>query len=260
MSQRLWFLAFFWLSWQFLPCKKENYTCTRDGVFQRRGSGTVTTLCTWCSQSLTVKRRFRGARNASPACSWAGKGSSTFSLRWIRVKGMVCLSWGLLFLVSCWMGSAMSATEPHSSHLRLRAAETALKCASFLWGLWDWFCLLSAREDKTFPRRTYLGSAPVLLGAGFPLPFPVLAATQVSMESFGCAPFPASVQGTFPIPATLLLLDSAVSTWSKFRLAALVHRLKEIMQWELISKGCLMSTGVFVTVVALTSILAGGHK
>lgn len=115
-------------------------------------------------------------------------------------------------------------------------------------------------KDKAFSRRAYLGSAPVLLGAGFPLPFPVLAATQVSMESFGCAPFPASVQGTFPIPATLLLLDSAVSTWSKFRLAALVHRLKEIMQWELISKGCSMSKGVFVTVVALTSVLAGGHK
>lgn len=86
---------------------------------------------------------------AQPAAG-AGKGSSTFSLRWIRVKGMVCLSWGLLFLVSCWMGSAMSATEPHSSHLRLRAAETALKCASFLWGLWDWFCLLSAREGQSF--------------------------------------------------------------------------------------------------------------
>lgn len=40
-----------------------------------------------------------------------GMGSSTFSLRWIRVKGMVCRSWGLLFLVSCWMGSAMSATK-----------------------------------------------------------------------------------------------------------------------------------------------------
>lgn len=30
-----------------------------------------------------------------------GEGSGTFSLRWIRVNGMVCLSWGLLFLVSC---------------------------------------------------------------------------------------------------------------------------------------------------------------
>lgn len=30
-----------------------------------------------------------------------GKGNGTFSLRWIRVNGMVCLSWGLLFLVSC---------------------------------------------------------------------------------------------------------------------------------------------------------------
>lgn len=65
-------------------------------------------------------------------------------------------------------------------------------------------------EDKAFPRRAYLGSASVLLGAGFPLPFPVLAASQVSMESFGCAPFPASVPGTFPVPATLLLLDSGV--------------------------------------------------
>lgn len=40
-----------------------------------------------------------------------GEGNGTFSLRWITVNGMVCLSWGLLFRVSCWIGSAMSATK-----------------------------------------------------------------------------------------------------------------------------------------------------
>lgn len=48
------------------------------------------------------------------AALWEQQGSSTFSLRWISVKGMLCLSWGLLFLVSCWMGSAMSATKDSS--------------------------------------------------------------------------------------------------------------------------------------------------
>lgn len=51
----------------------------------------------------------------------------TFSLRWMRVKGMLCLSWGLLFRVSCWMGSAISATKYSIPSFRCEAAETAVE-------------------------------------------------------------------------------------------------------------------------------------
>lgn len=171
-------------------------------MFQRRGSGTVPVLCTRCSTSQRVERALSGA----PFGVCRGKGSSTFSLRWIRVKGMLCLSWGLLFLVSCWMGSAMSATEPHSSHVRLQKQHW--DCASFPGAA---SVRSSLGKEKAFPRRAHLCCqewVSLSHSLNFQLP-------KCPWKAFGCAPFPGPVQGVFPIPATLVLLDSGVSTWTK---------------------------------------------
>lgn len=114
-------------------------------MFQMRGSGTVTMLWYLKSQRILWGAPFVEAGVAL-------EGSSTFSLRWMRVKGMLCLSWGLLFLVSCWMGSAMSATETHSSsHIRLQKQPWNV-LYSFPWGLCACFCLFFSRKEKAFPR------------------------------------------------------------------------------------------------------------
>lgn len=101
---------------------------------------------------------------------------------------------------------------------------TRLKSASFPWGLGHCFCLLFSRPGK---RRHYLGSAPVLSGTGFPLPFPKFPATQVSMESSWLGPISWPCTGDIPNSATLVLLGSGVSTRRK-----LGWRLKEIVLWE----------------------------